>query len=273
MPKVNIYLPDDLAAAVKDTGVPLSSVCQRALEQAVRRVTQIRQIFTGEELAPDINNPPAVEFTARAARLLESARADARSAGLAAAGPGHLLSAIAADENSLAVRVLTAFEITPQQLRSELDRLENSGDTSAAGRRDRQARDSADGEPVAAPGPGLDQQVATVLELAAVESSGLGHSYIGTEHLLLGLIAEPDGLAGRVLRSLGADLRVTRRMVAAALAGWAARGQAERGEGRHGPSGAATGQDAAAAQLAAAIRSELTPVLTRIERLEAQLAR
>ncbi len=273
MPKVNIYLPDDLAAAVKDTGVPLSAVCQRALEQAVRRVTEIRNIFTGEALAPNVNNPPAVEFTARAARLLESARADAQSAGLAAAATGHVLAAIVADHNSLAVRVLSAFEITPQQVRSELDRLEHTDGESGASRPGHGASQDDDGEPVSAAGPGLDQQVATVLELAAIESSGLGNSYIGTEHLLLGLIAEPDGAAGRVLRSLGADLRVTRRMVAAALAGWAARGQAERGEGGHGASGAATGQGTAADQLAAAIRAELTPVLTRIERLEAQLAR
>src|ERR687890_296822 len=43
MPKINVYLPDDLAEAVKAAGVPVSAVCQRALEQAVRRVTAIRQ--------------------------------------------------------------------------------------------------------------------------------------------------------------------------------------------------------------------------------------
>jgi ATP-dependent Clp protease ATP-binding subunit ClpA len=259
MPKVNIYLPDDLAAAVKDAGVPLSAVCQRALEQAVRRVTQIRQIFTGDAVAADVHSP-AVEFTARAARMLESARAAARSAGLASAGTGHLLAAIAADENSLAVRVLTAFEISPQQVRSELERLANADDQSVAG-----------AEAAPAAGPGLDQQVATVLELAAVESSGLGNSYIGTEHLLLGLIGEPDGVAGRVLRSLGADLRVTRRLVAAALAGWAARSAAQHHLADHGVSGEAV-EDAAAQKLAAAIRTELTPVLARIEQLEARLA-
>ena len=44
MPKINVYLPDDLADAVRDTGVPVSAICQRALEQAVRRITAIRQI-------------------------------------------------------------------------------------------------------------------------------------------------------------------------------------------------------------------------------------
>ena len=43
MPKINVYLPDELAQAVKEAGVPVSAVCQRALEQAVRRVTAIRE--------------------------------------------------------------------------------------------------------------------------------------------------------------------------------------------------------------------------------------
>jgi post-segregation antitoxin (ccd killing protein) len=44
MPKINVYLPDDLAEAVRDAGVPVSAVCQRALEQAVRRVTAVREL-------------------------------------------------------------------------------------------------------------------------------------------------------------------------------------------------------------------------------------
>ena len=43
MPKINVYLPDDLAEAVRDSGLPVSAVCQRALEDAVRRITAIRQ--------------------------------------------------------------------------------------------------------------------------------------------------------------------------------------------------------------------------------------
>jgi ATP-dependent Clp protease ATP-binding subunit ClpA len=61
---------------------------------------------------------------------------------------------------------------------------------------------------------------AGALELAVTEATALGHNYVGCEHLLLGLIAEPDGVGGQVLRSLGAELRLTRRAVAAALAGY-----------------------------------------------------
>jgi ATP-dependent Clp protease ATP-binding subunit ClpA len=286
MPKVNIYLPDDLAEAVKDTGVPLSAVCQRALEQAVRRVTQIREIVTGSSRAIGTADPPLVTFTARAMKMLESARAAALSSGLAGAGTGHLLAELADDENSLAMRVLTALEISSPQVRSELARREHADAGAAAGavadvaadavaaadavtaggRREGAGRPAND-DAASTSRAGLDPQAATVLELAAVESSGLGNSYIGSEHLLLGLIGEPDGVGGRVLRSLGAELRVTRRMVAAALAGWAARADTQQ---RPGTTAANPGVPSE--QLAAAIRAELVPVLARIERLEARHA-
>ena len=52
------------------------------------------------------------------------------------------------------------------------------------------------------------------------EAIGLGHNYVGCEHLLLGLVAESDWSAGEVRRSLGADYRPVRRAVSAALAGY-----------------------------------------------------
>jgi post-segregation antitoxin (ccd killing protein) len=44
MPKINVYLPDELAEAVKAAGVPVSAVCQRALEEAVKRMTALREV-------------------------------------------------------------------------------------------------------------------------------------------------------------------------------------------------------------------------------------
>jgi ATP-dependent Clp protease ATP-binding subunit ClpA len=239
MPKINVYLPDDLAEAVRDAGVPVSAVCQRALEQAVRRVTAIREIAAG----PAPGDVPAVNFTKRAMSVLESARASASAGGLAEAGTGQLLRALIA-QGGMAVEVLTALEITPLQILAALDKRAGSG-----------------GSPVGTGAePVLSAQFLSALELAANESSGLGNGYVGSEHLLLGLIGEPDGVAGSVLRSLGADLRVTRRTVAAALAGWSAHAQ------RAAENTAAAAQSAG--QLSAAIRAELEPVLARLDRLE-----
>jgi hypothetical protein len=74
-------------------------------------------------------------------------------------------------------------------------------------------------------------------------------------------VAETDGAAGKILRSLGADPRLTRRAVSAALAGYvhlSAQKQAAAGAAR-------------AASLAATVRREVQPLVERIERLEAQL--
>lgn len=247
MPKINVYLPDDLAEAVKDIDLPVSAICQRALEHVVRRVTAMREVTRG-------TTPPDPGFTKRAMGMVESARAAARDAGLAGMGTEHLLAALAADEDSIAMRVLNALEITGQQIRSALP-----------GRADPVPETGAGDATVAA---GFGPHAATALHLAAAESAALGHRYIGSEHLLLGLIGEPDGVAGSILRSLGAELRVTRRTVTAALAGWAA-GTYRAAGATASPSGQGPAADVAlAAQISAVVQAEIAPVLSRLERLE-----
>jgi ATP-dependent Clp protease ATP-binding subunit ClpA len=254
MPKINVYLADDLAEAVKDAAVPVSAVCQRALEQAVRRVTAIREITAGRGQANMLPDLPVVSFTKRAMSALESAQASARAEGLAEFGTGQLLRALLV-HGRMAVEVLNALEITPHQIRAALDKRGRAGtEPGGAGTK----AGGAGTEPV------MSSQLAAVIELAANESSGLGNGYVGSEHLLLGLIGEPDGVAGSVLRSLGADPRVTRRTVAAALAGWGAHAQ------RAAENSVAAAQ--AADQMSVAIRAELEPVLARLDRLERSAA-
>jgi ATP-dependent Clp protease ATP-binding subunit ClpA len=284
MPKVNVYLPDDLAEAVKDAGLPVSAICQRALEQAVRRITAIREVAAGSSSMPGVPDRPVINFTVRAMTVLRSAQATATADGLAGIGTGHMLRSLVAEDN-MAVRVLGALEISPQQVRAELARqheADQGGDLDPAAAGSQPA-----GDATAAAEAGFGPQAAKAVELAASESSGLGNAYLGCEHLLLGLIAEPDGTAGRALRALGADLRVTRRTVAAALAGWGAgftaheqRSAAQAGQtvqqqasgqGQAGLAGAPV--VTAADQLAIAIKAELAPLLSRIERLERRAAR
>jgi ATP-dependent Clp protease ATP-binding subunit ClpA len=262
MPKVNVYLPEDLAEAVKDAGVPVSAVCQRALEQAVRRVTAIREIAAGA-LPAGRSDPPVVNFTKRAMTALQSAQAAAQAGGLARLHTEHLLAALLAGDN-MAVRVLTALEITPQQISAGLVGPESADAGSAAS-------PPPDGDAIAAAEAGFSPEAATALELAATESSGLGNNYVGCEHLLLGLIDEPNGVAGRVLRSLGADMRVTRRTVAAALAGWSAGVAAHQEPPAADAAGRTPGGQPV--HIAAVIQSELEPVLARIDRLERLVAR
>jgi ATP-dependent Clp protease ATP-binding subunit ClpC len=98
------------------------------------------------------------------------------------------------------------------------------------------------------------------LELTETEAIALGHNYVGCEHVLLGLISEPDGTGGNVLRALGIDLRSTRRAVVAALSGYT---HLRAQTGNNTPAEAAT-------MIATAVRQELRPILDRIERLEHQ---
>ncbi|MFI7446343.1 Clp protease N-terminal domain-containing protein [Nonomuraea sp. NPDC049714] len=240
MPKINVYLPDELAEAVKEAGVPVSAVCQRALEQAVRRVTAIREtVLTDLDL--EVPTGALVHLTDRTRTVLKLAADRAGADGAAAVGTGHLLAGMLDEGGNLALHVLRAMDIELDQVRRDLAQR-----TPAAPGEAGQARR-------------FSGTAANALEFAVTESTSLGHNYVGCEHLLLGLVAEPDGTAGQVLRGLGADPRLARRAVVAALAGYVhLRGQAQQ-----------AAQPADVAQLlATTVRDQLQPLLQRIALLE-----
>jgi ATP-dependent Clp protease ATP-binding subunit ClpC len=238
MPKINVYLPDELADAVRDTGVPVSAICQRALEQAVKRITAIRQ-STALDLLSEAEEDRAGRlriFTGRAVKAIQLSVEHAQSAGTANVGTGDLLAGVLAEGGNLALQVLSSMEIEPASLVVP-----------------------AAAEPGGGEGLRFSSPAAAALELTVAEAMAMGHNYIGCEHLLLGLAAEPDGVAGRVLRDAGADVKSVRRVVVAALAGYA-----------H-----LRAQTAPAAQTGAlmtAVRQELRPLVERIERLEARVS-
>jgi ATP-dependent Clp protease ATP-binding subunit ClpA len=234
MPKINVYLPDDLAEAVKNSGVPVSVICQRALEDAVRRVNAIRAATLGE-LGDDDLATRLPNFTERARTTLRLAVRQAREQGAAEVGTEHLLGGLLAEGGNLGLQVLAVLEIQPDQLTHELARS---------------APASGEGAALRFSGP-----AAGALELTATEAIGMRHNYIGCEHLLVALALEPDGAAGTALRALGADARAVRRTVTAAVAGYAhLRAQKPAADPQ--------------AMLSAAVRKELEPLVRRIERLE-----
>jgi ATP-dependent Clp protease ATP-binding subunit ClpA len=234
MPKINVYLPDELAESVKEAGVPVSAICQRALEQSVKRLTAIRSTSLGELGGKD---PTArlPHFTERARTAVRLAIERARADGAAEVGTEHLLHGVLAEGGNLALQVLRAVEIEPDQVAAELAKA------SPATKSDQ-------------PAAKFSAPTAIALELAVTEALTMGHNYIGCEHLLLGLISEPDGTGGQVLRGAGAEMRGTRGAIVAAVAGYAhLRAQTTA----QGPAGVAT-----------ALRAELQPLLDRIDRLE-----
>jgi ATP-dependent Clp protease ATP-binding subunit ClpA len=199
MPKINVYLPDELADAVKDLSIPVSAVCQQALQQAVRRVSAIRETASLDlDLGEALDR--LTQFTARARTAIQLGVDRARAEGADRIRTEHVLAGIVEEGNNLGLRVLRSLEIEPAEIKRQLAALpvpEHSGE----------ARQ-------------VDEATAHALELTATEALALGHNYIGCEHLVLGLVAEPDGAAGQLLRSLGAEPRLARRAVAAALSGY-----------------------------------------------------
>jgi ATP-dependent Clp protease ATP-binding subunit ClpA len=232
MPKINVYLPDELAEAVRESGVPVSAICQRALETSVKRVTAIRAATIGE-LGGDDPTTKLPHFTERARVTVKIAIERAREDGSAQVGTEHLLRGIIEEGNNMALKVLAATEIDPRRVLDDLP------------------------EPATGDHPAdkFSGPLANAFELAVTEAITMGHNYIGCEHLLLGLVAEQDGTGGQALRAAGAELRSIRGATAAALAGFV----------HHRDQ--ATPKDPAAA-VAALVGKQLKPLLDRLERLE-----
>lgn len=281
VPKINVYVPDELAEAVKEAGVPVSAVCQRALETAVRRVTAIRQAVLTPTSGLSTSNR-LTHFTDRARTVVKLAVEEARDQSAREVGTEHLLHGILAEGGNLALQVLTALEIEPEQVLRELERRK-SGAASGSAAPDSGAATiepesatapAAAASPDAESGvtvPGEDGlriggQAAAALELAVTEATSLGHNYVGCEHLLLGLIAEPDGAGGEILRSLGAELRLTRRAVGAAIAGYVYL-RTQQGQNT-APTPTVTDP---MAKLSTLIDQQLKPVVQRLERIESNL--
>jgi ATP-dependent Clp protease ATP-binding subunit ClpA len=208
MPKINVYLPDDLAAAVRAAGIPVSPICQQALAEAVRSVTKARraiEVIRSPDFDPggypNIQERMEDRMTPRLGEIFGAAR----QAG-GQTGTTHLLTAVL-DQGSqaLGVLLLEAIGISPDQVRGQL----TQADPDPAGK-------SGEGEPT----EGLTRQAWLALAATLEVAIELGHNYLGTEHLILGLLAGPDSAAGRVLRELGGDPAKARRVLASMLSAY-----------------------------------------------------
>lgn len=215
-PKINVYLPDELAAEVKAAGIPVSAVCQQALADAVAASQGVEAV--GED-----------SFTKRAAGVVARARESARQAGEREATTVDLVGSLV-ESGGLALSVLEGADIDPEDLFDEL--------------RARQARDGGAGS--------LDGLV----ERSVEQARGLGHSYVGTEHLLLGIAAGPPReLANRTLKDMGLKHQEALRGVAAALSAYTFARESLTFSG-----------------LSAPIRAALEDIRSRLARLEARSA-
>jgi ATP-dependent Clp protease ATP-binding subunit ClpC len=134
-------------------------------------------------------------FTERARRVVFFAQEEAGRLGENYVSTEHLLLGLVRENDSVAARILDRMGVSLSRIKSEIERQVSRGD----GRLGQDMQ--------------LTPRAKRVIDLAYDEARQLNNNYIGTEHLLLGLIREGEGLAGRVLAKLGVDLERTRKEV------------------------------------------------------------
>ncbi len=134
-------------------------------------------------------------FTERARKVIFYAQEEAQRLGESQVSTEHLLLGLVRESDSVAARILDRMGVSLQRIRNEIERYATRSE----------ARLGAEMQ--------LSPRAKRVIDLAYDEARQLNNNYIGTEHLLLGLIREGEGLAARVLHKLGVDLERARREV------------------------------------------------------------
>ncbi len=179
-------------------------------------------------------------FTDRARRVLVLAQEEARLLNHNFIGTEHILLGLIHEGEGVAAKALESLGISLEAVREKVEETIGPAGTSTTG------------------SPPFTPRAKKVLELSLREALQLGHNYIGTEHMLLGLVREGEGVAAQVLVSLGADLSRVRQQVIQLLSGYQAAG----------PEKATTGAAPSAADVPAG-----SPVLDQFGRNLTQLAR
>lgn len=132
-------------------------------------------------------------FTERARKVILLAKEEAKRFNHDYIGTEHILLGLVREGEGVAAAVLASFGLTPDKIRIEVEKLVQPGPTTVIS-----------GDLPFTP------KAKKVMELATEEARALGHNYIGTEHLLLGLIREGEGVASQVLMNLGLELERVR---------------------------------------------------------------
>ena len=155
-------------------------------------------------------------FTERARKVVVLAQDEARHFNHNYIGTEHLLLGLLREDEGVAAQALSSLNVTLDEVREQVESIVGYGE---------------EGTGAQAP---FTPRSKKVLELALREALQLGHNYIGTEHILLGLVRESEGVAARVLSNLDVDPDKVRREVVRRLGGG-------RGRSRGGAGGEAAG--------------------------------
>jgi len=154
------------------------------------------------------------KFSERARRVLTSAQEEAQTLNHNYIGTEHILLGLIREEEGVAARVLNNLGISLSKVRSAVEYIIGRGEKSSAGE------------------IGLTPRAKRVIELAIDEARHLSHNYIGTEHLLLGLLHEGEGIAAGVLESFNINLEQARSETTRVLSQGISRAKLARGTTR-----------------------------------------
>jgi len=168
-------------------------------------------------------------YTERAQRVIVLAQEEARKRQETVVGTEHLLLGLLREGEGVAVKVLQALGVDLERATAEVERLIGAGGTG-------RAQGPVEGVVL------TPRAKKVIMELAPREAQSLGHNYVGTEHLLLALLREGEGVAAKALEGMGVDLERARSLVVQLLGGfqaapgfWASFGGMPAGVGPVGP--------------------------------------
>ena len=146
-------------------------------------------------------------FTDRARRVVVLAQEEARMLNHNYIGTEHILLGLIHEGEGVAAKALESLGISLDAVRQQVEEIIGQGQQAPSGHIP------------------FTPRAKKVLELSLREALQLGHNYIGTEHILLGLIREGEGVAAQVLVKLGADLNKVRQQVIQLLNGYQGKGE------------------------------------------------
>src|SRR3974377_1067543 len=158
-------------------------------------------------------------FTDRARRVVVRAQEKARMLNHNYIGTEHILLGLIHEGGGGRAKALESLGISLEAVRAQVEEIIGHGGTAPSGHIP------------------FTPRAKKVLELSLREALQLGHNYIGTEHILLGLIREGEGVAAQVLVKLGADLSRVRQQVIQLLSGYAGTKESAGATAAAGPSG------------------------------------
>ena len=190
-------------------------------------------------------------FTDRARRVVVLAQEEARMLNHNYIGTEHILLGLIHEGEGVAAKALEALGISLEAVRSQVEEITGQGQQAPSGHIP------------------FTPRAKKVLELSLREALQLGHNYIGTEHILLGLIREGEGVAAQVLVKLGADLNRVRQQVIQLLSGYQGKEAVASGGPAEGTPSTSLVLDQFGRNLTQAAREgKLDPVIGREKEIE-----